>query len=305
METPPNVAPVWLGFVDSPRNPLIHPPAGTWLIGDPTVLPPEETPDGQWHLWCNTITSVYHYRSSDGYEWASDGPLFRGIRACVRRFGDRYWMFYESFIGGRRRGVAQRHSADLRAWSEPAVVLRPDLPWEGRVLPATSNPCIVAGPFGYRLYYSAANIVLWDTFVIEPRYVGVAESDAVTGPFRKRAEPILAPDPGEPYRNFGAGAIKVYYEDGRFIGLNNGIYRDSYGRSRSAILLLYSYDGFAWQAVRREPILAPEGTGWKCALVYQLDVVRRADEYRLYYNARDGWRRAREHIGVAVSPRAA
>jgi len=299
--SPTSPAPIWLGFVDSPRNPLIGPPAGTWLIGDPTVLGPQETPDGRWHLYCNTITTLYHHRSADGYEWEPLGPLWKGIRGCVRRVGERYWLFYESFLGGRRRGVAQRWSDDLRTWSEPTVVLQPDRTWEGLVLPATSNPCLVAGPFGYRLYYSAANIVLWDTFVIEPRYVGVAEADAVTGPFRKRPEPILAPDPHHPYRNRGAGALKVYWEDGLFVGLNNGIYRDAAGRSRSAILLLSSRDGFAWEAARPEPIVAPEADGWKRALVYQLDVVRRPGEYRLYYNARDGWRRGKEHIGVAVS----
>lgn len=136
----------WLEFRDSPRNPLIEPPSGTWLIGDPTVVVPAESPDGRWHLFCNTIKALHHYTSADGYQWVKQGgPLFRGIRACVRSHADRFWMFYESFLNLRRRGIALRESADLNNWSEPRLVLEPDLDWEGSILPVTGNPCLVSG----------------------------------------------------------------------------------------------------------------------------------------------------------------
>lgn len=292
----------WLHFTDSPRNPLIDPPRGTWLIGDPTVLAPCDGPDGSWHLFCNTITALHHYTSADGYEWTErGGPLFKGIRACVRRFEERFVLFYETFLRWRRRGVALRISTDLENWSEPQLLLEPSLPWEGLILPATTNPCWISGDFGHRLYFSAANIVLWDTFVIEPRHIGMAESDELQGPYRKRPLPILSPSRSDPYANLGAGAIKVYADGDRFVGFQNGVYRDPKGRSRSAIRVLESTDGIRWSPVGREPLIAPEPDGWKRGLVYQLDVVRFGNEHRLYYNARDGWRRARERIGVAIS----
>lgn len=138
--------------------------------------------------------------------------------------------------------------------------------------------------------------------MIEPRFIGMAESDSIEGPYRKRPEPILRPSAGDPYCNLGAGAMKVYAEGDGFVGFQNGIYRDAEGRSRSAIRVLDSGDGISWRSLDPKPILAPEASGWKRGLVYQLDVVRFRDEYRLYYNARDGWRRAKERIGVAIAP---
>ncbi|MCX8072178.1 MAG: glycosyl hydrolase family 43 [Candidatus Binatia bacterium] len=298
-----NDRPFYLCFRDHPANPIIEPPRGTWLIGDPTIVPPDDSPDSRWHLFCNTLTAIHHYVSDDGIHWQKQGgPLFRGIRGCVRRWEGRFFLFYETFLRWRRRGIAVRSSLDLRDWSAPRLLLEPEHAWEGTVLPATSNPCAVRGEFGFRLYYSAANVVLWDTWVVEPRYISVAEADHVQGPYRKLGRPILAPAAHDRYANLGAGAIKVYASGKSFLGFQNGIYRDDAGRSRSAIRVLQSADGIAWEAASPGPILAPTDHGWKRAFVYQLEVVRYRDEYRLYYNARDGWRRATERIGVAVAP---
>jgi hypothetical protein len=79
--------------------------------------------------------------------------------------------------------------------------------------------------------------------------------------------------------HLGAGAIKVFRDGDGFVGLENGIYRDAAGASRSAILLLASTDGFAWTQVDPEPIIGPEGSGWKHAFVYQLDVARSGRSY--------------------------
>ena len=151
--------------------------------------------------------------------------------------------------------------------------------WEGRFPAATGNPCLVEGRSGFLLYYSAAAVFLRDCLFIEPRYVGVAEGDAPEGPLRKRAQPILSPSRDDPYRNLGAGAIKVFRDGDGFVGLENGIYRDAAGASGSAILLLASTDGFAWTQVDPEPIIGPEGSGWKHAFVYQLDVARSGRSY--------------------------
>lgn len=229
------------------------------------------------------------------------GPLFGGLRPFVRFVEGRFVMFYERFLSPRVSVTAMRISDDLLSWSEPRTVLSPSLPWEGKLIRTNGNPCLVAGCFGYRLYYSAGLVFLSDCMFPEPRFIGVAESDKLNGPYIKRTAPIIAPSSGESYRNFGAGAIKVYPADKGFIGFNNGIYKDRRGKSRSAVLLLESDDGFAWRAVKKEPLLAPEPHSWKKAFVYQLDVVQHDDELRLYYNARDGWFIGKERIGVAVS----
>ena len=99
----------------------------------------------------------------------------------------------------------------------------------------------------YRLYFSAGIVFLGDLGFCEPRHIGVAHADRVTGPYVKAELPIISPSDNDPYLNRGAGAIKVIFDKGRglFYGFNNGIYRDPDGRTRSAILLLSSKDGLA------------------------------------------------------------
>jgi len=79
---------------------------------------------------------------------------------------------------------------------------------------------------------------------------------------------------------------------------NNGIYRDAQNKSRSAIFLWHTVDGFTWEQ-KTEAIIAPE-PGWKNAFVYAFDCVAHDGQFRLYYNARDGWFKGSERIGLAT-----
>jgi predicted GH43/DUF377 family glycosyl hydrolase len=102
----------------------------------------------------------------------------------------------------------------------------------------------------------------------------------------------------------GAGSIKVLPLSDGLIGLQNKIYRDPTGRSRSAIFLLRSDDGLAWRPAREEPLLAPASSGWTNSHVYACDCRFRETDgaWYLYFNARDGWRisEGRERIGRIV-----
>lgn len=42
--------------------------------------------------------------------------------------------------------------------------------------------------------------------------------------------------------------------------------------------------------------------GWRKAIVYQLDLVAWNGEWRMYYNARSGWKDGIEKIGCSVTP---
>lgn len=117
----------------------------------------------------------------------------------------------------------------------------------------------------------------------------------------------------EPDSELGAGAMKVLRLDDGWLGLQNRIYRegevaDGHGnsRSRSAIFILRSADGLAWESARDQALIAPDPTGgWKSSHVYACDCrYRKADgRWYLYFNARDGWRisEGRERIGRLVS----
>lgn len=86
--------------------------------------------------------------------------------------------------------------------------------------------------------------------------------------------------------------------DGQRIALENGIYLDAEGHSRSAIAVLASDDGLKWRDVCPGPVVVP-GVGWKKALVYAFDTAREGDTIRLYFNARDDWKGGVERIGLA------
>lgn len=290
-------------WIDHPSNPLIRPPCPEILIADPTFLPPPDTPDGRWHLFAHgVVLGLHHYVSDDGVRWEHVGRVAWGLRPFLVRDARGYLLFFERFLGLSTTGIAVCRSDDLFEWSAPRFVLRPDLAWEqaGRFR-TCGNPCLVPVAGEWRLYYSAGLSWLKDCGFPEPRYIGVATAPSPAGPFVKRPDPILGPDPSLPWRNHGAGAIKVVADPaGGFLGFNNGIHLDAEGRSRSDIHLLRSDDGLAWAEAWDRPLVSPEGDGWKRALVYALDVRRHEGRWWMFYNARDGWRFGVERIGLAT-----
>lgn len=294
----------WDKWVDHPENPLIDPPCDTTVIAEPTVIMPDSSPDGRWHLYAVSLDAyINHMDSSDGVHWRPLDRFTPGWNPFVVKERDTFYMFHHGwwFVEGESVIVC-RSSKDLKTWSADTVVLRPTVDWEregGRAV--VRNACVVKLPDRtYRLYYASGYGWLDDCGYEEPLYNGVAFAKNITGPYEKHPEPIIGPNPCDPYRNIGAGGLKVYYEHstGLFVGFNNGIYRDEEGRSRSAIHMLLSKDGMGWYSFPFNPILWPE-KGWKEALVYQLDIRRVADEIWLWYNCRDGWKEGVERIGLA------
>ncbi len=296
-----------LEWTPHPENPLIKPVFPGWLLGDPVVLPPEEGPDGQWHMFSNSVLWVFQYTSPDGIRWKRSQRICHGMRAFVFQENGTFFLFYEMHSSPRRSVIMVRSSPDLKRWSKPTKVLVPEFGWETVVTRTVSCPCVVKAGDRYRMYYSAASVFLRDLGFCEPLHIGFAESDSLLGPYEKRPDPILSPRDGHPFRSLGAGAIKVYADpdNQRWVGFNNGIYRDERNRTRSAVMILTSRDGVVWEEAFPEPVIRP-GEGWKKALVYQLDIVQReGGEVWLYYNARDGWRFGVERIGLEIGRPAA
>ncbi len=289
---------------EHPSNPLILPPDGEWLIGDPTVLKPDESPDGQWHLFANSLVGIYHHTSADGITWQRIEPILFQlgyIRPFILRDGGVYHLFYERFLNANTSQIEQVSSTDLATWSTPTTVITADQPWEKEGMATVGNPFVELRDGTYWLYYSATTVYLADAGFNEPRYVGLARSTSLAGPWKKEAQPILRPDAAEPFRNHGAGSFKML--DGgwtdRRIGLENGIYLDAQGHSRSAILVLQSADGLTWRPACDAPIIVPHGEAWEKALIYAFDTARVGNELRLYFNARDEWKDGAERIGMA------
>mgnify|MGYP005842098289 CR=1 FL=1 len=291
-------------------NPLIAPPFPSPIIADPTFLPPDDTPDGLWHLFAHSMLGIHHFTSRDGLAWERlAGAVCRAsLRAFLLKRDGTYHLFYERFLRlfpfAYRSRLEMRTSRDLTSWSDPVAVLEPTLPWhrEGCV-GAVSNPCVVEEEGSFRLYYSAGLVYLRDCRFSEPKYIGVAFARDATGPYRPAPEPALQPAAGDAYANMGAGAVKVLRLEDGYVGFQNGIYWDAEtAHSRSAIRLVTSRDGLVWDILEREPVIKPE-PGWKKAFVYALDVRLVGGRFYLYFNARDGWLTGRENIGLALGER--
>ena len=297
-------------------EPIISPPAGSPVIADPTVLLPDESPDGQWHLFAHSIWGIHHYTSVDGITWGKPSFLFRNVmRAYIYQENNVYYLLYEKYrplqimVPWMRfwkwsSHIEMRASIDLVTWSGADTLVTPSLPWHGdpKLGRSISNPCLVKRNTSYLLYFSASLSFVPDCGFSEPRYIGVAKSDSITGPYDINPEPLLSPDPTNAWCNLGAGSIKVIKTDDGFVGFQNGIYVDRVtGKSGSAIMMMDSYDGERWRQMNTDPIVKPTA-GWQRSHVYACDVKYRASQkrYYLYYNARNDWHwtRGKENIGL-------
>ncbi|MFW5878476.1 MAG: hypothetical protein ACOCVR_01525 [Myxococcota bacterium] len=288
-------------WVDEPGNPLIEPPRPHWMIADPTVVSPADSPDSRWHLVANSVGFLNHFVSDDGLSWDLQGKsLFRGFRPHLFKDGEDFLLLYELHVRPWLSGIYSRRSRDFRSWSEPRKLLgaeRNEI--DGRAISFAGNPCLVKAGDEYRLYFSSGWVFLRDCLYFEPRYIGLAVSDCAEGPYERRPGHLIGPDPGHPLLNMGAGSLKLLSDGGSgWWVFQNGIFKDAEKRSRSAIFLHHSEDGVTFESIPTTTIIGPE-PGWKRAFVYAFDPVLHGDELRLYYNARDGWLRGRERIGMA------
>jgi len=300
-----------------PENPLIsYSDDPNEAIGDPQVLLPGEH-DELWHMFFHgylghqsgCYDAFFHYTSPDGVRWGRVNLWERwGVgQNSMFRHGDRWVMYFthhspEIRARGFNSVVSAKTTRDFVHWSDEIELIAPETPLEreGRNL-ESRNPCMVRLPNGrYRLYYSAGTVYLEDCGYCEPKYIFCAESDSPLGPFERIGGPLIAPEAALPFRNHGAGAIKVYGWGDGYLAFYNPIYIDAHGASRSEIRLLASDDGLAWTEAPCNPVIVPAGDGWRSAIVYQLDAVCWGGQIRMYFNARDAWRGGVERIGCCV-----
>lgn len=307
-----------------PKGPLIEPPRFSPLIADPSFLFPTESPRGNWELFAHSAWGVHRLSSSDGLSWWDWGVVVRNaMRPFVRRIDDGqgegadYALLYESYpplalplsaLPWKRpwkSRIAVSWSDDLDVWSGRESLVEPGLPWERdpALGSSVSNPCLVEAGGEWLLFHSASLVWIEDCGFCEPRYIAVSRGKSPNGPFVPEASPVIDPAKDSLPGVLGAGSLKVIVLEDGFVGLQNKIYRDGQGTSRSAIFLLRSEDGLRWEDARREPLIGP-GAGWMSSHVYACDC--REDPatglWYLYFNARDGWRttEGRERIGRIV-----
>ena len=301
-------------------NPVIERHGLSPIIADPSTVTPEKSHDGRWHLVCHGLFGLEQYASDDGYSWEYTGKIVnRAMRGDIHRIDGEYYIYYEHLqpffrrmkglvFGGWVSDIRLVKSCDLITFSKPVKVL------DNSVSYATdergteiSNPFLLKEDGKYRMYFSAGQVYLEDCGFCEPKYISIAESSSPEGPFTARTAPIIAPDPGERWRNLCSGCIKVYRIADGYIGIQNGIYRDENGDSHSAIVLLKSDNGTEFEYVRDllTPQLCPESrnSSWMKQFVYASSLSYYDGKLRLYFNARNtaAMLKGREHIGLFIA----
>ena len=302
-------------FVLYEGNPVIRSRFFDPVIADPSVVTPDESHDGKWHLFAHSLAGVRLYTSDDGIVF--DGGkrvLSRAMRADVKRMNGVYHIYYERLqpVLTRAKGLAGGKwesdiyvvtSADLKHFSKPEPVLTFDRAYERTVKGghSLSNPFLLADGSGYKLYYSAGLTFIEDCGFSEPTYICLAESAEPLRGFVKNPAPIIYPDERSRFFNLCCGCLKVYKLKDGFAGVQNGIYLED-GMSKSAIQLLYSADGVRFEFAKT--LLEPRvhaGSDWMAQFVYASHLVKTGDKLRLYFNARDkaNMLRGKENIGFA------
>lgn len=295
------------------NNPVIHAPAESFVIADPSVLTPDMCHDKKWHLFCHTFFGVYHYESNDGISFTKKGKIVsRAMRPNINYIDGKYYLFYErtrpvifnllSLVGAKwESNIYCVCSDDLKNWSEPQCVIENTKEYEKyKNGHAISNPFLIEKDGKYRMYYSCSQTFIPDCGFCEPTHISFAESKRITNGYLARTSPIISPDKNSEYLNLCSGCLKVYKLKDCYIGLQNGIFERD-GKSHSAIMLLKSEDSEKFEFVKE--LLVPQICGdskWMAQYVYACCLTYYEGKLRLYFNARNTSNNltGREHIGI-------
>ena len=279
--------------------PVLWPFGGSFVVADPSLLLPKESPDEKWHLFFHTMFGIWEAVSDDGVAFTKEKKLLsRAMRPNINCVDGRYVLFFErtrplvynalNLIGAAKWNseIYAIESRDLKSWSEPQPVLRHTRAFEKSARGVSlSNPFLLRVGSVNRLYYSCGLTFIRDCGFCEPTYVSYAESDDLLSGYRASPAPILSPNRDDPFLNLCSGCLKVYRLSDCYIGVQNGIFEKG-GKSASAILLLSSDDGlrFRYEKTLVEPRY---DNSWMGQFVYASHLVHCGDVLRLYFNARN------------------
>ena len=288
-------------FKISEHSPILKPFHGSIVVADPSLLTPETSCDGKWHMFFHTTFGVFHFISDDGIDFRKVRKIAnRAMRPNINCIDGRYYLFFERtlplFMNALnlvnavkwKSEIYVTESTDLVDWSDPKPVITNTREYENSERGMSiSNPFLLRENGINRLYYSCGLTYIKDCGFCEPTHISFAESRNITDGYVSAETPIISPDKNDPYLNLCSGCLKVYKLKDGYIGIQNGIYEKD-GKSHSAIILLSSADGlsFNFEKILVEPAVV-NGKNWMKQFVYASHLVRHGNTLRLYFNARD------------------
>lgn len=288
-------------FKISEHSPILKPFHGSIVVADPSLLTPETSCDGKWHMFFHTTFGVFHFISDDGIDFRKVRKIAnRAMRPNINCIDGRYYLFFERtlplFMNALnlvnavkwKSEIYVTESTDLVDWSDPKPVITNTREYENSERGMSiSNPFLLRENGINRLYYSCGLTYIKDCGFCEPTHISFAESRNITDGYVSAETPIISPDKNDPYLNLCSGCLKVYKLKDGYIGIQNGIYEKD-GKSHSAIILLSSADGLSFNSekILVEPAVV-NGKNWMKQFVYASHLVRHGNTLRLYFNARD------------------
>ena len=302
-------------FSVSKSSPILKPWGASIVVADPSLITPDISHDGKWHMFFHTTFGVCFCSSDDGVNFGKPKKILsRAMRPNINYIDGKYYLFYErtapliinalNVINAVKwkSEIYVCESTDLLEWSKPEPVIEEARDFEKSERgSAISNPFLIREKEVNRLYYSCGMTFIDDCGFCEPTYINFAESKEIKSGYVSNNKPIISPDKNDPYLNLCSGCLKVYKLADGYIGIQNGIYERD-GKSHSAIILLTSADGksFEFAKVLIEPSVV-DGKDWMKQFVYASHLVKHGNKLRLYFNARDtsDMIRGRECIGFA------
>ena len=120
------------------NNPVILHPFYSNVVADPSVITPDYSHDGKWHLFCHTMFGVCRYESDDGVSFKNMGRIVsRAMRPDINIIDGRYYLFYErtrepvlnalSLVGVKWKSeIYCTESKDLVSWKYEGLVFEPE-----------------------------------------------------------------------------------------------------------------------------------------------------------------------------------
>ena len=117
------------------NNPVLKNPFNSFVVADPSLLTPDKSHDGKYHLFCHTFYGVYRYDSENGIDFRRVKRILpRAMRPNINYINGKYYLFYErtqtllknalSVVGGKWKSeIFVTESDDLENWSKPKLVI--------------------------------------------------------------------------------------------------------------------------------------------------------------------------------------
>ena len=81
-------------FKVNKSSPVLKPFNGSFVVADPSLLTPDNSHDGKWHLFCHTTFGIHHFASDDGIDFNRVNKVVnRAMRPNINYIDGKYYLY--------------------------------------------------------------------------------------------------------------------------------------------------------------------------------------------------------------------